>query len=175
MMPHDFRYHDYEFSEYPTQRPLPVLSAAQAAAQERAWLTMQAHPIKDTIQYLQVMYERYPLGRDLPDNLELLHRVAYGAHPLFGAYATRRIAGFIRISHRPVDEFWAMTLASDTFADYAFTWGLASECADHAADCAALAGKPESVIAAWRTRAKQLMEPWKQLIGYGRLRPEETD
>jgi hypothetical protein len=68
-----------------------------------------------------------------------------------------------------------MTLASDTFADYAFTWGLASECADHAADCAALAGKPESVIAAWRTRAKQLMEPWKQLIGYGRLRPEETD
>jgi hypothetical protein len=136
---------------------------------------MQAHPIKDTIQYLQVMYERYPLGRDLPDNLELLHRVAYGAHPLFGAYATRRIAGFIRISHRPVDEFWAMALASDTFADYAFTWGLASECADHAADCAALAGKPEPVITAWRTRARQLEAPWKQLPAYGRLRPEEAD
>jgi hypothetical protein len=175
MMPHDFRYHDYEFSEYPTQRPLPVLSPAQAAAQERAWLAMQAHPIKDTIQHLQVMYERYPLSRDLPDNLELLQRVAYGAHPLFGAYATRRIAGFIRISHRPVAEFWAMTLASDTFADYGFTWGLASECADHAADCAALAGKPEPVITAWRIRARQLEAPWKQLPAYGRLRPEEAD
>ncbi|MGA0029602.1 MAG: hypothetical protein ACO3IG_06515 [Opitutales bacterium] len=175
MMPHDFRYHDYEFSQYPTERPLPVLSPAQAAAQERAWLAMQAHPIKDTIQYLQVMYERYPLSRDLPDNLELLQRVAYGAHPLFGAYATRRIAGFIRISHRPVDEFWAMTLASDSFADYPFTWSLAVECADHAAECASLAGQDDDVIAAWRTRAQRLHAAWKQLIGYGRLRPEETD
>ena len=156
MMHHDFRYHDYEFSQYPTERPLPVLSLAQAEAQERAWLAMQAHPIKDTISYLQVMYERYPFSRDLPDHLEQLQRVAYGAHPLFGAYATRRIARLIRISHQPISEFWAMTLASDTFADYAFTWGLASECADHAADCAALAGKPIDVIAAWRARAKQL-------------------
>ena len=175
MMPHDFRYHDYEFSQYPTERPLPVLSPAQAAAQERAWLAMQAHPIKDTIQCLQVMYERYPLSRDLPDNLELLQRVAYGAHPLFGAYATRRIAGFIRISHRPVAEFWAMTLASDSFADYPFTWGLASECADHAADCASLAGQDDDVITAWRTRAQGLHAAWKQLLAYGRLRPEETD
>ncbi len=163
MMHHDFRYHDYEFSQYPTERPLPVLSPAQAAAQERAWLAMQAHPIKDTISYLQVMYERYPFSRDLPDHLELLQRVAYGAHPLFGAFATRRIARLIRISHQPIGEFWAMTLASDSFADYPFTWSLAIECADHAADCAALAGKPIDVTAAWRTRSEQLMGCLKKI------------
>jgi hypothetical protein len=102
------------------------------------------------------MYERYPFSRDLPDHLEQLQRVAYGAHPLFGAYATRRTARLIRISHQPIREFWAMTLASDSFADYPFTWSLAMECADHAADCATLAGKPVDVIAAWRARAKQL-------------------
>lgn len=156
MMHHDFHYCDYEFRAYPTERPLPVLSLAQAEAQERAWLAMQAHPIKETIQQLQVEYERYPLSRDLPDNLELLHRVAYGAHPLFGAWATRRVARLIRISHKPAAEFWAMTLASDTFADYPFTWGLAVECAEHAADCAKLAREPREVVAAWRARSKQL-------------------
>jgi hypothetical protein len=49
-----------------------------------------------------------------------------------------------------------MTLASDTFAGYAFTLSEAALCAKHAADCAKLAGKPKPVVAAWRTRAKQL-------------------
>ena len=156
MIHHDFRFRDHEFQEYPTERPLPTLSLRKAAAQERAWLTMQTHPIKDTIQELQVEYERYPFRRVLPDSLELLHVVSYGAHPLLGAHATRRIARLIRISHQPIAEFFAMTLAADTFADYPFTWSLAAECADHAADCAQLAGKPADVIDAWRTRASQL-------------------
>jgi hypothetical protein len=49
-----------------------------------------------------------------------------------------------------------MTLASDTFARYAFTLAEAALCAKHAADCAKLACKPKKVVTAWRTRAKQL-------------------
>jgi hypothetical protein len=49
-----------------------------------------------------------------------------------------------------------MTLASDTFARYAFSLYGAALCAKHAADCAKLAGKPKPVIAAWRARAKAL-------------------
>jgi hypothetical protein len=56
-----------------------------------------------------------------------------------------------------------MTLASDSFADYPFTWSLAIECADHAADCATLAGKPVDVIAAWRARSEQLMDCLKKI------------
>jgi len=33
---------------------------------------------------------------------------------------------------------------------------MAIECAEHAADCATLAGKPVDIIAAWRARAEQL-------------------
>jgi len=51
-----------------------------------------------------------------------------------------------------------MTLASDTFAQYAFTLGEATDCADHAAECAKLAAKPPEVIQAWRNRATQLRE-----------------
>ena len=55
-----------------------------------------------------------------------------------------------------------MTLASDTFARYAFTLGEAADCADHAADCAQLAAKPADVISAWRDRAAQLREYLRQ-------------
>jgi hypothetical protein len=82
--------------------------------------------------------------------------VAYGAHPLFGAQETLRLTGYIRISHHAESEFEAMTLASDTFAGYAFTLSEAALCAKHAADCAKLAGKPKPVVVAWRTRTKQL-------------------
>jgi hypothetical protein len=84
--------------------------------------------------------------------------VAYGAHPLFGAQETLRLTGYIRISHHAESEFEAMTLASDTFARYAFTLSEAALCAKHAADCAQLAAKPVEVIAAWRDRAAQLRE-----------------
>jgi hypothetical protein len=86
---------------------------------------------------------------------QLLH-VAYAAHPLHGAHATLRIASFIRLTHGPEYEFEAMTLASDTFARYAFTLGEAADCADHAAECAALTPKPLEVVQAWRDRAVQL-------------------
>ena len=72
--------------------------------------------------------------------------------------ATLRIAGFVRVTHGAEEEFNAMTLASDTFAQYAFTLGEAVDCADHAADCAELAAKPIEVIAAWRKRAAQLRQ-----------------
>ncbi|MFM7743345.1 MAG: hypothetical protein ACKO8X_07635, partial [Verrucomicrobiota bacterium] len=82
--------------------------------------------------------------------------VAYAAHPLYGAHATLRIKGIIRVTHGEEEEFNAMTLASDTFARHAFTLGEAAECADVAAECAQLAGKPADVIAAWRARAAQI-------------------
>jgi hypothetical protein len=90
------------------------------------------------------------------DGLHQLLMVAYGAHPLFGAQATLRIAGIIRLTHEVEEEFKAMTLASDTFVRYGFTIAEAALCAKHAADCAKLAGKPKPVVVAWRTRAKQL-------------------
>ncbi len=93
---------------------------------------------------------------DYPGPLRRLMNVAYGAHPLLGAQETLRLTGYIRISHHAENEFEAMTLASDTFARYAFTISEAALSAKHAADCAKLAGKPESVIAAWRARAGQL-------------------
>jgi hypothetical protein len=62
----------------------------------------------------------------------------------------------IRLTHGEDEEFNAMTLASDTFARHAFTLGEAAECAEVAAECANLAGKPAAVIAAWRNRAEQI-------------------
>ncbi len=89
--------------------------------------------------------------------------IAYGAHPLFGADETLRLAGLIRILTHAESEFEAMTLASDTFARYAFSLYGAALCAKHAADCAKLAGKPKPVIAAWRARAKQLRAHRKKI------------
>jgi hypothetical protein len=89
--------------------------------------------------------------------------IAYGAHPLFGADETLRLAGLIRILTHAESEFEAMTLASDTFARYAFSLYGAALCAKHAADCAKLAGKPKKVIAAWRARAKQLRAYLKKM------------
>ncbi len=97
------------------------------------------------------------------DPLRRLMNVAYGAHPLFGAQETLRLTGYIRISHHAENEFEAMTLASDTFARYAFTLREAILGAKHAADCAKLAGKPKPVIAAWRARAKQLQAYLKRI------------
>jgi hypothetical protein len=156
MMMHTFNYREYEPQEYPSADPLPALTGPKAVAQEREWLTMQAHPIKETIDFFQVSFEKYPARYSLPDPLEHLFLVAYGAHPLFGAWAARRASCLIRLSHGACHEFDVLTLASDTFARYAFTLGEAAECADLAAECAQLAGKPADVIAAWRARAAQI-------------------
>lgn len=156
MMMHTFHYRDYEPREYPSVDPLPALTGRKAVAQEREWLTMQAHPIKETIESFQVGYEKYPFSRTLPDPLEQLFLVAYGAHPLFGAWAARRATRLMRQTHGALHEFEAMTLASDTFARYAFTLGLAYDCAERAADSAEAAGKPADVIAAWRARATRI-------------------
>jgi hypothetical protein len=84
--------------------------------------------------------------------------VAYSAHPLFGAHATLRLKGFVRLTHGAEEEFNAMTLAADTFARHAFTLVEAAECADLAAECAQLAGKPAGIIQAWRDRAVTLRD-----------------
>ena len=156
MMMHTFNYRDYEPREYPSTDPLPALTGRKAVAQERDWLTLQAHPIKETIDFFQVSYEKYPFSYALPDPLEHLFLVAYGAHPLFGAWAARRASRLIGVTHGAQHEFDALTLASDTFARYAFTLGLAYDCAVRVVESAEAAGKPADVIAAWRARAAQI-------------------
>ena len=156
MMMHHFLYEDYEFQDYPAEQPLPELRTRKASVQEQEWLALQGHPIADTIRILEIEYQKYPLDPNYLNPLRRLMLVAYGAHPLFGARATHRLAGYIRISHRAEAEFEAMTLASHTFAGYAFTLSEAADCADHAADCAQLDGKPKQVVAAWTAQSKKL-------------------
>jgi len=158
MMHHDFFYQDYEFQDYPAEQPFPARSSREQYVQEYAWKALQAHPITEAIRLFEILYQKYPREGAYPDPLRRLMCVAYGAHPLFGAQETLRLTGYIRISHHAESEFEAMTLASDTFARYAFTVAEAALCAKHAADCAQLAAKPVEVIAAWRDRAAQLRE-----------------
>jgi hypothetical protein len=156
MMMHAFNYLEYEFRDAPAAIALPDLKAAKGYIEEAQWELAQLHPIRGALQSLETVYMRYSLHKEPYGALHHLFLVAYSAHPLFGAHATLRIARFVRLTHGAEEEFNAMTLASDTFARYAFTLGEAADCADHAADCAKLAGKPKKVVTAWRTRAKQL-------------------
>ena len=156
MMHHDFFYQDYEFQDYPAEQPLPERYSREHHVQEHEWKALQVHPITQTIRLFEIFYQKYPHEVIGPDPLRRLMIIAYGAHPLFGADETLRLAGLIRILTHAESEFEAMTLASDTFARYAFSLYGAALCAKHAADCAKLAGKPKPVIAAWRARAKQL-------------------
>jgi hypothetical protein len=158
MMMHTFNYTAYEFRDAPAVIALPDLKAAKGYIEEAQWGLAQLHPIRGALQSLETVYMRYSLHKEPHGALYHLFLVAYSAHPLFGAHATLRIAGFIRVTHGAEEEFNAMTLASDTFAQYSFTLGLAADCADHAADCAQLAAKPPEVIQAWRGRATQLRE-----------------
>jgi hypothetical protein len=156
MMHHDFFYQDYEFQDYPAEQPLPDHRSRGQHVQEHEWKALQAHPITKAIRLFEIAYQKYPREMNYLDPLRRLMILAYGAHPLFGAQETLRLTGYIRISHHAENEFEAMTLASDTFARYAFTISEAALSAKHAADCAKLAGKPKPVIAAWRARAGQL-------------------
>jgi hypothetical protein len=156
MMHHDFSYEDYEFQDTPAKQPLPDPRSSEQYIWEHTWKALQVHPILKTIRLFETAYQKYPRENCYLDPLRRLMHVAYGAHPLFGAQQTLRLTGFIRIFHHPETEFEAMTLASDTFARYAFTLGEAAECADVASECAQLAGKPAEVIAAWRARAAQI-------------------
>ena len=158
MMMHTFNYTAYEFRDAPAVIALPDLKAAKGYIEEAQWGLAQLHPIRGALQSLETVYMRYSLHKEPHGALYHLFLVAYSAHPLFGAHATLRIAGFIRVTHGAEEEFNAMTLASDTFAQYSFTLGLAADCADHAAECAELAAKPPEVIQAWRGRATQLRE-----------------
>ena len=155
-MHHDFFYQDYEFQDYPAEQPLPERYSREQHVQEHAWRALQVHPITKAIRLFEIAYQKYPREMNYLDPLRRLMIIAYGAHPLFGAQETLRLTGYIRISHHAENEFEAMTLASDTFARYAFTISEAALSAKHAADCAKLAGKPKPVIAAWRARAGQL-------------------
>ena len=157
-MMHTFNYTAYEFRDAPAVIALPDLKAAKGYIEEAQWGLAQLHPIRGALQSLETVYMRYSLHKESHGALYHLFLVAYSAHPLFGAHATLRIAGFIRVTHGAEEEFNAMTLASDTFAQYSFTLGLAADCADHAAECAELAAKPPEVIQAWRGRATQLRE-----------------
>ena len=157
-MMHTFNYTAYEFRDAPAVIALPDLKAAKGYIEEAQWGLAQLHPIRGALQSLETVYMRYSLHKESHGALYHLFLVAYSAHPLFGAHATLRIAGFIRVTHGAEEEFNAMTLASDTFAQYSFTLGLAADCADHAAECAELAAKPPEVIQAWRGRAAQLRE-----------------
>jgi len=158
MMMHTFNYTAYEFRDAPAVIALPDLKEAKSYIEEAQWGLAQLHPIRGALQSLETVYMRYSLHKEPHGALYHLFLVAYSAHPLFGAHATLRIAGFIRVTHGAEEEFNAMTLASDTFAQYSFTLGLAADCADHAAECAELAAKPPEVIQAWRGRAAQLRE-----------------
>ena len=158
MIMHTFNYEGYEFQDTPAALALPDLKAAKGYIEEAQWGLAQLHPIRGALQSLETVYMRYSLHKEPHGALYHLFLVAYSAHPLFGALATLRIAGFVRVTHGAEEEFNAMTLASDTFAQYAFTLGEAADCADHAAECAELAAKPPEVIQAWRNRATQLRE-----------------
>ena len=162
MMMHTFNYTAYEFRDAPAVIALPDLRAAKGYIEEAQWGLAQLHPIRGALQSLETVYMRYSLHKEPHGALYHLFLVAYSAHPLFGAHATLRIAGIVRLTHGAEEEFNAMTLASDTFARYAFTLGEAADCADHAADCAQLATKPADVISAWRDRAAQLREYLRQ-------------
>ncbi len=162
MMHHDFLYQDYEFQDYPAEQPLPDRHSREQHVQEHGWKALQAHPIAQTIRLFEIAYQKYPGEVTCPDPLRRLMIIAYGAHPLFGAQETLRLAGLIRILTHAENEFEAMTLASDTFARHGFALPEAALCAKHAADCAKLAGKPKPVIAAWRGRAKQLRAEQKK-------------
>ena len=157
-MMHTFNYEGYEFRDAPAAQVLPDLKATQAYLEEAQWELAELHPIRGALRSLETVYMRYSLHKEPHGALYHLFLVAYSAHPLFGALATLRIAGFVRVTHGAEEEFNAMTLASDTFAQYAFTLGEAVDCAAHAADCAQLAGKPAAVIEAWRDRAAQLRQ-----------------
>jgi hypothetical protein len=156
MMHHDFAYQDYEFQDTPAKQPLPDPRSSEQYVWEHTWKALQVHPILKTIRLFETAYQKYPRENCYLDPLRRLMHAAYGAHPLLGAQQTLRLTLFIRISHHPETEFEAMTLASDTFARYAFTLGEAAECAALAAECAEAAGKPADVIAAWRDRAAQI-------------------
>ena len=169
MMMHTFNYQEYEFRDTPAAQVLPDLKATQAYLEEAQWELAELHPIRGALRSLETVYMRYSLHKEPYGALYHLFLVAYSAHPLFGAHATLRIAGFVRLTHGAEEEFNAMTLASDTFAGYAFSLGEAADCADHAADCAQLATKPADVISAWRDRAAQLREYLRQ-AGQGRDR-----
>ncbi len=162
MMHHDFLYQDYELQDDPAEQPLPDRHSREQHVQEHGWKALQAHPIAQTIRLFEIAYQKYPGEVTCPDPLRRLMIIAYGAHPLFGAQETLRLAGLIRILTHAENEFEAMTLASDTFARHGFALPEAALCAKHAADCAKLAGKPKPVIAAWRGRAKQLRAEQKK-------------
>jgi hypothetical protein len=156
MMTHTFNYSEYEFRETPATQPLPDPKAAEAWIGEAEWNLARLNPIQGALRTLETVYMRYSLDKGPYGALHHLFLVAYSAHPLFGAHATLRIKGIVRLTHGAEEEFNAMTLASDTFARHAFTLGEAAECADYAAECAQLASKPLEVIQAWRERAAQL-------------------
>ena len=156
MMMHTFNYHAYEFKDTPAELPLPDRKAAEARIGEAEWDLAELHPIRGALRSLETIYIRHSFDKGPMGGLYQLFYVAYAAHPLYGAHATLRIKGIIRVTHGEEEEFNAMTLASDTFARYAFTLGEAAECAEVAAECAQLAGKPADVIAAWRARAAQI-------------------
>ncbi len=155
-MMHAFDYSEYEFRDTPAAQTLPDLKAAEAWIGEAEWNLVRLHPIQGALRSLETVYMRYSLDKGPYGALHHLFLVAYSAHPLFGAHATLRIKGIIRLTHGAEVEFNAMTLASDTFARHAFTLGEAAECADCAAECAQLASKPAGVVQSWRSRAAQL-------------------
>ena len=156
MMMHTFNYHAYEFRDTPAAHRLPDPKAAEAWIEEAQWKLAELHPIRGALQSLETIYMRYSFDKGPMGGLYQLLNVAYSAHPLYGAHATLRIKGIVRLTHWAEVEFNAMTLASDTFARHVFTLGEAAECADVAAECAEAAGKPAEVIAAWRARAEQI-------------------
>ena len=156
MLMHTFNYHAYEFRDTPAAHPLPDPKAAEAWIEEAQWKLAELHPIRGALRSMETIYMRYSFDKGPMGGLYQLFHVAYAAHPLYGAYATLRIKGIIRVTHGEEEEFNAMTLASDTFARHVFTLGEAAECADVAAECAEAAGKPAEVIAAWRARAEQI-------------------
>ncbi len=155
-MMHYFSYQDYEHRDYPAEQLPPDWASREQHVEKHQWLALQAHPIKETIRVFETEYQKYPNAAQYLDPLRRLMLVAYGAHPLFGAHAALRLTGFIRLSHHHEREFEATALASDTFARYGFAVEEAILCAQHAAECAELAGKPASIINAWRNRAEQL-------------------
>ena len=156
MKMHTFEYDEYQFKDEPAIQPLPDPKAAEAWIEEAEWNLARLHPIRGALNSLETVYMRYSFEKGQLGALYQLFFVAYSAHPLFGAHATLRLKGFVRLTHGVEEEFNAMTLASDTFARHAFTLVEAAECADLAAECAQLAGKPAAIIQAWRDRAETL-------------------
>ena len=119
MMIHTFNYLEYEFRDTPAAQALPDLKANQAYLEEAEWKLAELHPIRGALRSLETVYMRYSFDKGPMGPLHHLLLVAYSAHPLFGAHATLRIVGIIRLTHGAEEEFNAMTLAADTFARYA--------------------------------------------------------